>query len=573
MANQDVDAAPEEKEATEDTGKLRHQKNWLKRRLHWLGTHKKISIPLAFIILVAIIAAIPYTRYGLLGLVIKHPYQVLVVDSDTHKPVSEATVVLDGKKVTTDGAGVANIRANSGYAKLEVTKRYYRSLLRKIIVPITKPSAALKIELKAEGRPVSITILNTISKEAVNGAVLSVGGVKAKTNKDGKTTLVLPATQKTTKVQISGEGFNAAEATLTITADEDRTNTFELTPAGKLYFLSNQSGKLDLVKANLDGSERQVVLPGTGKEDKTNTVLLASRDWRYIALVSKRDGGQYAKLFLIEAGTDKVTIMDEGEAGFSVLGWSGDRFVYKVVRDKVQWWEAKREALKSYHAPSKKITLLAETAAEGDANNYGTQYLGEAYVLDKEVVYAMNWNGHNVRLAGKQATLNTIQADGSQRKTIKSFLTSAIQMTTAEFGEIYIQYHVDGTPNAQHEEYHDGKVASINLTEDEFYRNDYPFYAVSPSGKYTLWSEFRDGKNVFFVGDEKGENGKQIGLSKDFNVYGWYSDDYVLLTKNGSEMHIMPRGGLPSGVETSPKVSDYYKPNYTLRGYGYGYGG
>ena len=38
-------------------------------------------------------------------------------------------------------------------------------------------------------------------------------------------------------------------------------------------------------------------------------------------------------------------------------------------------------------------------------------------------------------------------------------------------------------------------------------------------------------------------------------------------------MYIMPVDGLKGGVEASLKVSDYFKPNYSNAGYGYGYGG
>ncbi len=549
--------------------------NLFKRCAHWLRSHKKLSIPLGIVVLLAVLAVIPQTRYGIAGLVIKRSYRVVVVDAETHKPVSEAVVTLNGVRATTDGAGLVSLHTKVGNAKVSVSKKYYRNLSSDVLVPLAQSSKAFKIALKAEGRPVPVTVTNKISKQPVSGAVLSAEGAKAKTDKKGKAIFVLPAGKQAVTVHLSGEGFNAAEAALTITSEEVKANTFELTPAGKLYFLSNQSGKIDLVKSNLDGTERQVVLPGTGKEDKANTVLLASRDWKYIALLSKRDGGAYAKLFLIEAGTDKVTVMDEGEAGFTIRGWSDDRFIYSVTRDKVNEWEPKRQALKSYHAPSKKITLLAETTAEGSQFDYASQYIGDTYVLDKEIVYTLGWSGYLNRTNGKQASFNSVRADGSQKRTVKSYPAERIEAATAEFREIYLQYFEPGKTQASHDEYADGKLTPTNLTEEEFYKEDYPLYAVSPSGTYTLWSELRDGKNVFFVGDAKGQNGKQIGASTDSNysVYGWFSDDYILLTKNSSEMHILPRDGLSAGVETSPKVSDYYKPNYALRGYGYGYGG
>jgi len=78
---------------------------------------------------------------------------------------------------------------------------------------------------------------------------------------------------------------------VTVTTDKVAANQFKLAPVGKVFFLSNAGGKIDVVSTNLDGTDRKVVLAGTGKEDRNNTVLLASSDWKYLALLSLRDGG------------------------------------------------------------------------------------------------------------------------------------------------------------------------------------------------------------------------------------------------------------------------------------------
>lgn len=187
----------------------------------------------------------------------------------------------------------------------------------------------------------------------------------------------------------------------------------------------------------------------------------------------------------------------------------------------------------------------------------------------------MNWNWSNT--TPRQPSFNIIRTDGSQKKLLKEYSIpwGYINTRPAEFREIYIEYHVksdknDGSYIAKYDEYKDGKVAAADFTEAEF-NSSYPFYSVSPTGDKTLWSEYRDGKNVFFVGDAKGESGREIGRSDEFIVYGWFSDDYVLLTKKGSEMHILPGGGTEDGVEKSLKISDYYKPeSYYNRGLGYG---
>lgn len=564
-----------------ETVEKKHAKSGkLQEAWHWALANKRLSIPGAVLVLLVLFFAVPFTRYTVLGLFLKQEFSVVVLDSQTNKPVSAVTVTLDGKSAATNASGEAKVRAAVGRANLVVAKKYYKSFSQTVTVPVNKPKAAHTVKLEATGRPVPITILNSITSKPLAGAVVSAEKTQAKTDDKGQTVLVVPIDKKELKGTIALDGYNQTEVTIKATTEEDKANSFKLTPAGKIFLLSNQSGKIDLVKSDLDGSNRQTVLPGTGKEDRLNTVLLASRDWKYIALQSKRDGGEHAKLFLVEASTGKLTTIDEGEADFAILGWSDDRFVYTVTRTNKQSWEPKRQAIKSYDASTKKLTTLDETTAEGDQSGYVSEALGEAYVLDQEVLYVKNldlsWYGLQAP-QDRKVTFNGIHADGSQKKVVKTYTFPgnngyiSISTRLAEFGEIYIQYFASS--KADHDEYKDGKISPTKLTEDEFYNGVYPSYVVSPSGKKTLWSDYRDGKYVFFVGDGAGENGKQIGASEDFNVYGWYTDDYLLLTKKGSEMRIMSVLGASDDLETSLKVGNYYKPNYYLRGYGYGYGG
>lgn len=583
MAHNNQDDTTKETEVladkTPETPPKRQLKDSHKHVWQWALGHKQISIPLAVVLLLAAVLLVPLTRYSMLGLFLKQTLPVMVLDAQTHKPVSSATVLLAGKSTTTNGEGKATLKVPVGKTTLTVTKRYYKSFSRQILVPVKKPGSPVTVTFEATGRQVPISVLNALSGKPVRNAVLSAASTQVRTDDKGQAVMVVPADQAELAATITVSGFNDASVKLKATAAVDPANIFKITPKGKLYFLSNKSGKLDVVKSNLDGSERTVVLPGTGKEDKPNTVLLASRDWKYIALLSKRDGGENAKLFLIETDGDKVSTMDEGDAQFSLYGWSGDRFVYAVNRNKYSVWQPKQQALKSFQAPTKKLVVLDETTAAGDGTyNYTKESLGDVYILDKEVVFTKGWGGA-VFLGDRHATFNSIQSDGSQRKMLKAYPSVStdhfanIQTRPGELGEIYIQYYSAAGGKSQYDAYQDGALKAESLTDDQ-YSEPYETYIVSPSGNKTFWTEFRDGKNVFFAGDGKGENGKELGTApEEYAAYGWYSDDYLLLTKKGSEMRIMPVGGLEGGIEATFKVSDYYKPNYFIRGYGYGYGG
>ncbi len=567
------EATDEQTQQTPNQPKLHRQKQLVKRFWQWTISHKPISAPLAVVLLLAVLAAIPYSRYAIAGLMLKQTLPIFVIDAETGKPVSDATIMIGDSKVVTNNHGAANIRAKVGYATLEISKKYYKDLTSNALISISKP-APFYAKLQATGRAVPVTVLNKISKKPVNNVTIQAvdEDTKTKTGTDGKATLVVPADKQTVEVKLTGQGFNDLKAIIQVTSDELPSNTFEVTPSGKIYFLSNASGKIDLMKSDLDGNERQTVLPGTGKEDRTNTILLASSDWKYITLLSKRDGGQYAKLFLIDTSSDKVTTMDEGEATFTLYGWSDNQFIYLVNRAHVNSWEPKKEAIKSYNVSTKKLTTLTETAATGDAYYHANETIDAVYILGRELLYVSNWNKTTCCYEDKQATLNTMLIDGSQKKVVKTYSGNDwIQSRAAQFGEIYILYSESG--KSRIDEYHGGKIDVTNKNTDDFYDESYPFYSVAPTGKRTLWNQDIDGKSNFFVGDADGENGKQIGRADDFRVYGWFTDGYVLFTKNDNELHIMSADDSTSGVENSLKITDYYKPNYNNRGFGYGYGG
>ncbi|HTH72151.1 MAG TPA: carboxypeptidase regulatory-like domain-containing protein [Candidatus Pristimantibacillus sp.] len=548
----------------------------------WCMAKKKISIPAGVAVLLVLFFLVPFTRYSVLALFLKQDFPVVVLDSQTGQPVSSAQVSLKGKTVSTDGKGEATLHVPVGSGKLTVSKTYYKGFSQSVTVPVSKPGTEFGVKLEATGRAVALTVTNKISGKPLQNAKIVAGSAEAKTDDQGRATLVIPAGQTQAKATISADGYIQSDIVVKVDAAADAPNKFSLVPTGKMFLLSDASGKIDLVKTNLDGSDRETVLAGTGKEDRFNTVLFASRDWKYIALLSKRDGGDNPKLFLVETDSGKLTNIDEGNAQFQIVGWIDNHFIYTVTRN-LNSWDPKRQALKSFDASTKKLTTLDETKAEGWHEDYAGEQFGGVFVVDHSVVYAKGWISgyagyYSPVMASKQATLNTVQADGSQKKILKSYTKPSyhnyvsLDTRPAEFGEIYVQYD-NGQGAYRYDEYANGKLSSLSLSDDEFYNKAYPTYSVSPSGKRILWSTYTDGKNVFTVGDGSGQNGKKIGADSDFQVYGWYTDDYVLLTKKGSEMWIMPADGLDNGISGAVKISDYYKPQYYLNGFGYGYGG
>jgi len=543
----------------------------------WASPRKRYTTIGVIIVLLAAVFAVPVTRYNVLGLILKSSATVQVVDSKTGAPVSGATVNLAGQKAETDAEGRATMRVHAGSKTLTVAKHYYKSYSHSELVALTGGKNHFKATLGALGRQVKVKVVNQVSGQPLAGATVKAGSAHATTDKSGLTTVVIPSGAVKQVANISLHGFNAAKVTLTA-ADDLAKNTFKVVPAGKLYFLSNLSGKIDVVKTNLDGSDRQVVLAGTGNEDRNSTSLLASRDWKYLALLAKRSGSN-ASVYLIDTTKgDKLTTIDEGNANFSLVGWSGDRFVYTVVRNGVSAWQPNQQALKSFDPATGQALLLDQTQGSGTgSSNFAGQSFGTPYLMDDQVVYSKNWSSSyydaQTELAGKSAELDSIGANGSGHRTIKTFTAATpsaslnVQATLYEPDGLYMQFY-DGSKNAYYD-YDDGKVSvDTDMTDTKFYNTPYPTYLLSPAGSNTFWADQRDGKNTLFTGDEDAKAPKQIASLSEYNAYGWYGNDYLLVSKNSSELYIMSKDG-----GTPLKIADYYKPAINYQGYGGGYGG
>lgn len=541
----------------------------------WGDPHKRWGSVAGIVIVLAILFIVPLTRYNILGVVVKAPVVVQVVDSKTGKPVSGALVELSGKHAETQADGKATLRVNTGSGALKVSKKYYTSTSMGKLVALSGNN--FRAPLVATGHQVQVKLVNKLTGKPVSGGTISAGGAKAKTDAKGLATLVISSDATTQRGSVSMNGYNTLP--ITITADGNvAKNTFTLTPSGKLYFLSNLSGKIDVVKTNLDGSDRQTVLAGTGSEDSNTTSLLASRDWKYLALLANRSGSG-ASVYLINTATDKLTTIDQGAASFTLVGWSGDTFIYQVTHPSVSDWQASQQTLKAFDPVAGKALLLDQTQASGTSDaDYVKQYFGAVYLMGSQIVYSKNWTASYAdwsQLGAKQAELDSIAADGSGHKVVKTFTladgtqAASVAIDAEPYGPAGLYIHFAGGSGDQFFDYAAGQLSpDTKLTASQFWSGNYPTYLESPSGNQTFWAEERDGKNTLFVGSADGSSPKQIATLSDYSPYGWYSDNYLLVSKNSSELYIMPAGG-----GTPLKMTDYYKPPLNYNGYGGGYGG
>ena len=570
-----------EKETTNITPEPEKKPSALKRFGHWYVHRKRYSLPLTVLLLAVIVLAIPASRYAVAGGLWRQAVVVTVTDSQTGNPVSQAAVTVADKQATTDKNGQATVGdVPAGVHSVAITKPHYKDSQLEVEAPFFRGSTELAAKLEATGRVVELTVHDRIAKKPLANALVDAGGgVQAKTSEDGTASLVIAPNATDTEVVVTLDGYNQAKTTVQTSGE----NATQLTPRGQVYFLSKRSGTIDVVRTNLDGTSRKVVVAGTGNEDDRRTSLLASRDWKYLALYAKR--GDESALYLIDTATGKLETMDEGkELQFTLVGWSGHRFLYEVEREK-PGYEAGAEALKSYYAPGRQLDVIDSNAA-GKKDSYDGAYdatsqnLHSFYILkNNQIVYVKSWNGEESRLGNHQTEITSISASGDNQRTLKAYSAKKISNIEAKLytpQEIHFRVWDNNYKRLENVMTVNGAIVPVPPAQQKF-DQDYPTFLISPNGKRAFWSEPRDGKNVLFVGDDNATAGTKEQLTNlaAHAAYGWVTDDYVLLQKDGSELYITTLDQLKNNKDSQSavKISDYHKAATNFAGYGYGYGG
>jgi Tol biopolymer transport system component len=519
---------------------------------------KIVAALLAVVLVVAVVFAVPASRYAVAGLVIKKDVHVELVDSETGKPVSAADVKLGNETLKTDANGHAVFKQVAvGPQKVSATKNYYENAETETTVPILRDADKVRLEAVATGRQVPVSVTNKISGAALAGVEIFAGDSTATTAENGEAVIVLPADKSTMQAVFKLAGHNDVNAEITVTEQQDDKNKFALTPNGRVYFLSKRTGKINVMSSNLDGSDQKVVVEGTGRESQHSTSLFATRDWKYLALFAKRDDKD--KLYLINTADGKLSVMDEGDVNFTLYGWQNDHFVYTVMANNKQSWDANRFTLKSFNASNGKLTKLDTVSVSGDnQNNWAHETFGGVALLNDRIVYAKNWShAYFAEMKGRKDAIYSIKATGEGKQTLKesdSETNGYFEVRKYKTNAVAIRENPNNGANSKFYVYADGRVEeSKEVTDDNYYAD--LLYFTSPDGKKTFWHESRDGKFALLVGDADGNNGKEI-MSSDYRAYGWAGNEYLLVTKTSSEMFVLPVG---ANSQTKPlKITDYH---------------
>ncbi len=552
----------------------KQQPNKLKQMWQKYWSKKKITIPVTVLLLVVVIFLVPYSRYKILGIFIEKSITVSVYDEQNGKPVSEALVEIDGKTAKTDGNGKIKIDSvRVGERQLKITKKYYDDFTTIKLIQV-KDQNNFDVRIRANGRQVSVTVKSLISDTPIVGASITAGEVNAITDDNGSVVLVFPPESQKQEVIVKANKHNPKNAQIIVTEEDTDENNIRLTPEGKVYFNSKQSGKLDLVQTNLDGTDRKTIVDGTGKEDDSYTPLLSSRDWRYLALISSRDGK--SKLYVVDTQDNSLNVISEENESVVPIGWKDQYFIYSS-NNGLEIWYPKRERVVSYDAERHQKITLEESRAEGTGLfDYAAEQFTTFGILKNEIVTTKTWSADSYsggKILGKKDTINSISPAGTDRKVIKEFDTRVGAnnwFAMQKYKPQILNYRYSHFPVDEYYEYSNGKLLDAPGLRGNDFAVPFPTYIISPSGTKTFWQEVRDGKNVLFIGDKDAnvDGSKMIASMSEFNAAGWFSEDYILLTKSGNELYISDT----DKVDNPTKISDFQPiTNFTYLGGGYSY--
>lgn len=542
-----LDSTEPEKPKTADQQKNQSK---LHRIKHWLFTHKKYSIPAALALVLIVLATIPATRFKIAGAFYKKDFYITAYDQTAGTPVSGATVTSGAVTVLTDGTGSAKLHLPVGKHSFSFSKKYYQDYQTVAVVPILGQKQKPKVNLIATGRQVRVIMTNIITKKPLSDVSIVVSDITAKTDKDGKATIVLPASLSKASAKLSLAGYNEVTADIQISNTEVKENSFTLTPAGKVYFLSKRTGTLNVMKANVDGTSPEIALAGTGTEQINGTQLSQSADGKYVALITKRTASdQTGQLYIISSADDRLLSVDTGNTNFTIVGWIGDSLVYSLTRNDASAWQTGLGKLKSYSADTGKTTLLDQSSATGDSTKYATESFNFIALAKGAVVYSKIWDGSSgggsTLLDGKSASLNVIDVGGSNHKILSTYpATDSLQVVQsgANAFDIWHQEYVSGA-NHYYSYTVGGTVNSQEaMSNEKFYNGSFGYYLSADSSR-SLWSDNRDGKYTIIVGDSTSTGTNEIAKLSSYFPKSWFGNDYVLLTLNSSELYIMSASG------------------------------
>jgi len=547
----EIDAQTEEAEKQpqkKPKGKFARLKAGLRR--YWSNPYARWGTIIGVILLVIGLGAWPTSRYAVLNTFgVRATTTLRVVDNETRLPLKNVTVSIGENSIKTNGDGQATLR------KVRLGKQDIH-VERVAFAPVTLThtigwgsNPLDDVLLDATGLQLQFAVSDYLSEKPVTTAEARVGEASAIADDKGIIHLSAPDPESATiTVEVLAKDYKTQSIVIPVSAANER-RAITLLPAQEVVYISKQSGKFDVYKADAQGEQRELLLAGTGNERRDSLRLVSSPDGSHAALVStrgvQRDADQFpmSTLTLLNVSDGAHKSIDLAQR-IEPLGWSGDTLIYMVTYASASAANSERNKLIAYNTDTESRKVLATA-----------DYFNGAYVVGSVVYYATTQTDPS-----RPSVFAKVGIDGSGKgvildRPVWSVMRTSTTAMSLETQNGWYDYTIGDSAARR------GSVAA-----------DYQqvkFYSVSADGKRALWVDNRDGKGVIILSslDSNAEDRMITSGSGITQPVRWLSSTSLLYrVANGDETAdyvVSIEGGEPRKVTDVTNVSGFYS------GYGY----
>lgn len=525
---------------------------------HWYRylQEKGIALPVILIILIpALFAAIVY-RYDLYGLVKKQHYTVEIVDSKTLQPLINTQISLRGETVKTNDQGLAEFgRIKVGKALISMSQLNYSSYHAITLVTFTNKKVHV-FGLKNIGSEVQLSVVNKITQAPVENALISADNTESMTNSQGVAIMNLPPSQTPLNASINVDNYNLASVLI----NTQTKNTYSLIPSGKVYYLTNSLpdslGTWTLVKSNLDGTDQQVIVAGGKTAAPSNIHILNSGSSDFIALFMP-DTTNTPTLYVYNTTNGNLATVDQGSIDDSLDGWTPDNIlVYTSTYLQTTKSVVNSLALRAYNAskPNSQPYNLDTINPIGTGSQ--EVYSSVVVLADDNVEYSKHLVGSMLPNDGNPATISSILAtntSGLGSDPLRDLNYSDVypnppQIVMTSTTSVDLGFTNSSTGKVSYYSVSKGAANPISGSAVVSLFKNPPLtsaYFASPDGNSQMWSKVSGKNTTIYIGNKTGTSGSAIAsLDSSYTPYGWWTNNYILLTKSGGGVYIMPASGV-----------------------------
>lgn len=478
----------------------------------WSNPKARNTTLIALALILVGLLVFPTTRYLFLNTAgIRSKASVTVLDSSTQQPLKNVQVGVGGQSGQTDEKGYAKLeKVKLGATHLVIKKRAFATIDKKIVIGWgSNPLEQSKLE--PSGVQYTFIVKDFLSDKPVEKAEAVSGESSAFSDKDGKIVLTLDKSEADAdEAIIKAKNYRDEKRPLD---DTKADQSIKLVPSHKHSFVSKRSGKFDVYKIDVDGSNEQVVLAGSGAE-RDDITLAPHPTANLVSVVSTRDNQRNKDGFLLSAlnlvnlDTNKVLTIAHAER-VEVVGWANGRFVYVQIIAGASANSPKRYRLMSYNPENEENKELA-----------AANYFNDIILIANKIYYAPS----SAYQTANEANLFKVDPDGGNKQIVFNKEVWNIFRTDYEKLTLAVQqdwYEYDLMAQKQ-----PNKIVPPANPKTRV-------YIANAENKKSIWIDERDGKGALLLYDQ--ENKKESTLKSQSGLkypVSWVSEDTLVYRIN-----------------------------------------